>query len=212
MGKRGRPRKAGPRERDGRPQRERAQSMAPTAELVASRVERLVLAGVNPSAPPRRLINTGLEESLDQMEFFRLGSSWLGVLYAAEVIDELQFRAGNHYHEIYKGMFSQGFPGSALDPDVPTIGGEAFQPFEPVGDEDMSVVWKTTEKILAALGRKVHTLVKNICVYDRFERFIDVSSRRPIEAWRADSENRTRFVAGLDALAMAYGYKPIEAA
>lgn len=206
MAKRGPKRKTGARYPSGKL---RPVPLGPTRELLAKRLACLLIAGVDPSKT-RNLANTGLDGP-EQTEYFRLAESWLGVLYAAGVIDAHQFRAGNAYHEIYSVMFPQGFPGSSLDLDMPRLNGTPHQPFEQRDQEnpetDIGLSWKTTESILAQLGRRTHDLVKNICVFGRFERFIDVSSPRTKEAWRADSEDKTRFLCGLDALAMAYGYK-----
>lgn len=157
----------------------------PTAELIAKRLARFAIAGVT------------------ELKDLNLAESWLGVCYAAEVISEEQYQAGVKYHGLYKVLFPQGFPGSSLDADLIQDG----QPFEPIDDDgvgDIDLAWKATERILAAHGRRAHNLVKNICVYNRFERFMDVSSRRSPEAWRADRTDKTLFVTCLEALAAAY--------
>jgi hypothetical protein len=188
----------------------RVVDVAPTAELIAKRVARLTIAGVDP-IKKKSLANTGLVGP-EQDNYFRLASSWLGVLYAADVITAAQYKAGDKYHGLYKAMFPQGFPGSCLNPDMPTVRkGSALvpvQPFEPEETaDDLGLAWKASERVLGALGRRTQSLVKNVAVFGRFERFIDTSSPRPLEAWNADRQDRTRFVCGLDALAMAYGYK-----
>ncbi len=202
---RGRPRKAGERYPGG--QLKRVQKLGPTAQLIAKRVARLLIAGVDPSREPPTLANTGLAGP-EHLDYFRLAESWLGVLYAGRAIDHSQFRAGLKYHEIYKGTFPQGWPGSALDDDCPLMNGRPFQSFEPTEIEsDLGLAWKASENILATLDKRAYQLIKNICVFNKFERFIDTTSPRNKEAWRSDAQDRTRFVAGLNALAMAYGFK-----
>jgi hypothetical protein len=184
----------------------RAASVEPTSQLIAKRVARLVIAGVDPEKS-KNLANTGLRGP-EQENYFRLAESWLGVLYAAGVIDSQLFKAGDQYHQIYKACLPQGFAVSSLDPDVAVIHGEAAQDYAVFNcAESIVEAWAASEKVLAGVDRRTHALVKNICIYGRFERFIDTSSPRPIEAWNADRRDRTRFVCGLDALALAYGYK-----
>lgn len=200
MGKRGPKRKIGKRYPSG-DLIVRARKVGPTTERAAKRVARFAIAGV------RYDQFDDLKPLVDYHENpLELAESWLGVLFAAQVIDREQHAAGNKYHGLYKAMFPQGFPGSVLDADM-IIDGQPFEPISDEGMEDRELAWAASERILAALGRRTHQLVKNICVFGRFERFIDTSSLRPREAWRADSINKTRFVTALDALATAYGLK-----
>lgn len=187
MGKRGPKRRGGNRFPCGKL---RPEKTGPTAEQIAKRVARFVIAGVKP------------DDKVD----LRLASSWLGVLYAAGVISRVQFDAGQHYHRLYKTAYPQGFPASCLDPDLPTIGGVTFQAYSG-GDNDAAQALKITNRILKEISRKGFNLVVNICGFDRFEQFIDVSSNRPPEAWRADVENKTIFLCMLDALAEAFNFQ-----
>lgn len=166
--------------------------ITPPAELIARRIAAFTIAGVK----------------ADSKVDIRLGECWLGVLFAAGVIDQQQYDAGNNYHKIYKACLPQGFSGSTLDPDAPRIGNAIWQDSNTFNcRDDVVEAWQASEKVLSGLGRRCQAVVKSICVYDRFERFIDVSSPRQAEAWRADAIDRTMFVAGLDALAIAYGYR-----
>jgi hypothetical protein len=205
MAKPGPKRKVGKRFKDGRLDY-RALVTKPTAELVAKRVARLVIAGADPYRKPPPLSTIDLEGP-EQEEFFRLAASWLGVLYAAGVIDGIQFKTGNNYHEIYLASHPQGFPGSVLDPNAPEFNGVRFQQYQSDTSDDVDLAMKASNKVLKALGQRTYNLVRNVCVFGRFQRFIDTSSPRPTEAWRADSQDKTRFLCGLDALAMAYGYR-----
>jgi hypothetical protein len=171
----------------------RAETVSPTAEFIAKRVARFVIAGVKPDG----------EGKVD----LRLASSWLGVLYAANIITRQQFDAGQHYHHLYRLNYPQGYPQSCLDPDLPTIGGTTFQAFADGSiAEGPDLALKTANKVLTAISRKGFNLVVNICAFDRLERFIDTSSPRPIEAWEADAKNKTIFLSMLDALVEAFGF------
>jgi hypothetical protein len=166
--------------------------VAPSAEVIARRIAYFAIAGVKPT-----------DEKID----LRLGESWCGILFAAKVIDQRQYDALNKYHAVYKACLPQGFPGSSLDPDASTVYNEMAQSYEVFNcPESVVEAWAASEKVLGALGSRTHNLVKNICVYGRFARFIDVSSPRPLEAWSADLKDRTRFCCGAEALALAYGY------
>ncbi len=193
MGRRGPKRRPGKRYPCGKLIPPATRPLGPTLDLVAKRISRFVIAGAKP------------EKDL------RLAESWLGCLYAADVIDESQYDAGTKYHGLYKTLFPQGFPGSSLDIDMIVDG----QPFDPIDDtrlEDIELAWAATERILTALGRRTHDLIKNLCVYGRFQRFIDVMSPRTKEGWKADVEDKTRVIEGLEALVRAYGLRMRKAA
>jgi hypothetical protein len=181
--------------------------LGPTAELIAKRVALFTLAGVKANPPPD----------------LRLAESWMGILFAAGVLDQQEYDAGNKLHGMWRAINPSGFPGSTLDEDAPRIAKDKSSdliPYQRVEAEDgvpnsMYLSLKKSQNILVVLGRetgfghRIYDLVVNVCVFGRFYRFMDTTSPRPKLAWREDSKDRTLFVAGLGALAMAYGYKGI---
>ena len=193
MAKRGRRRKAGKRVPNGR-LNWRVQAKikeGPTQELLAKRIAALQLVGCKPEKISLSTLN--------------LAESWFGLMYAADIIDAAQYQAGNKYHGLYKTLFPQGWTQTNLTPYV-----DASQAFEPLDDdqlEDIELAWRSTEKVLKELGRATHDVVKNVCVYGRFQRFMDTTLQRSPQAWKSDAKAKTRFIEGLEALAVAYGIR-----
>lgn len=156
----------------------------PVEELTAKRIARLAIAGVHDQ---------------DKMQY---AESWLGVLYAADVITEAMYVAGNKYQQMFKTFYPQGWPQTNYNAGVDET--QAFEPIEDDALDDMDLAFMSASRVLQALGRRPLDLVQNIAVFNRFERFIDTTSNRPQSAWDADIRDRTYFHAGLEALARAF--------
>jgi hypothetical protein len=111
--RRGRPRKVGARYPCGKL---KGLKQAPTPELILRRVEGLRAGGVDIEKPPPTLSGTGLRGP-EQPEYFRLGESVGGVLYAAGKINAEQFRDSIARAEEFMEDHPHLFPKSCLDLD-----------------------------------------------------------------------------------------------
>jgi len=93
----------------------------PVEELIAKRVARLAIAGVHDQ---------------DKMQY---AESWLGVLYAADVITEAMYVAGNKYQQMFKTFYPQGWPQTNYNAGVDET--QAFEPIEDDALDDMDLAF-----------------------------------------------------------------------
>jgi len=129
----------------------------------------------------------------------------LGVLLARRLISADQHEAGCYYAYLYSRVIggshvSCGF----LYQQVASVWARP----EAVSEETQAKIqslFRLGKNRLLAAGRRVCDATENIIVFGRMPRFLEVGTRRPNSAWRADATELEAVQRGLEALVAGYG-------